>query len=309
VKFFEGFVFHSEYLRRWSRYQRTPTRHAPPLPREYPCVYAAVYEKGRLLAQSMTQYPAAEFSASVDRPKVKIGPNAMELNDGGAYRLRTDAVPWELTWQGPKLLDDERLLLELEFQPSGRGLPEREFFSRRLAGADHRWIIAAPRCGVTGTIHFAGRDVRIAGSGYHDHNFGTGPVGPGLHRWIWGRMLLEDCAVTFQYARARDRSLPDEVHLIEANGANAVEVPVQKVTADWSGRSREWLNFPRMFALDDLLTMQNPRIVDSSPFCMRLIYDARWRGNTGASFCEIAYPHRLRWPVLGRMIGMSINKT
>ena len=38
---------------------------------------------------------------------------------------------------------------------------------------------------------------------------------------------------------------------------------------------------------------------------MRLIYAA---DHGGTAFCEIAYPHRLRWPVLGRMIEMSIDK-
>lgn len=309
VILFEGFIFHSEYLRRWGRYARNPTRHAPPLPSEYPCAYAAVYEKGKLLAQSMTQYPAADFSASADRPDLRIGPNAMTLAADGSYRVQTAATPWELTWQGPKLRVGDTLSVDLQFRPRGAGSPEREFFSRKLAGADHRWVIAAPLCEMSGTIHFAGRDIRIAGAGYHDHNFGTGPIGPGLHRWIWGRMLLDDRAVTFHFARAKDRSLPDEIHLIEASGDGAVELPVKKASADWAGRSREWLNYPKSVRFDDLLALENPRIVDSSPFYMRLIYDARWRGKKGTSFCEIAYPHRLRWPVLGRMIEMSINKT
>ena len=50
-------------------------------------------------------------------------------------------------------------------------------------------------------------------------------------------------------------------------------------------------------------------MIDSSPFYLRIMYDASLRGTQcGRAFCEVAYPHRLRWPVLGRMIEMSIDK-
>ena len=60
--------------------------------------------------------------------------------------------------------------------------------------------------------------------------------------------------------------------------------------------------------MDDVLSLGNPRLIDSSPFYLRLIYDATTRGKAGTAFCEVAYPHRLRWPILGRMIEMSIAK-
>jgi hypothetical protein len=55
------------------------------------------------------------------------------------------------------------------------------------------------------------------------------------------------------------------------------------------------------------LQLVNPKVVDASPFYLRLAYDASLRGISATAFCEIAYPHRLRWPILGRMIEMSIN--
>ena len=44
-------------------------------------------------------------------------------------------------------------------------------------------------------------------------------------------------------------------------------------------------------------------LVEDSPFYLRATYATEH----GPAFCEIAYPHRLRWPVLGRMIEMSVD--
>src|SRR6476620_7097979 len=64
---FEGFPLHPDYLRRYHRYRRAPTRHPPPLPGEFPCVYFALYEQGRVLAQFLAQYAPGAFSASAER--------------------------------------------------------------------------------------------------------------------------------------------------------------------------------------------------------------------------------------------------
>ena len=40
----------------------------------------------------------------------------------------------------------------------------------------------------------------------------------------------------------------------------------------------------------------------------RVVYDAALRNVRGTAFCEVAYPHRLRCPVLGRILEMSIDR-
>jgi hypothetical protein len=42
---------------------------------------------------------------------------------------------------------------------------------------------------------------------------------------------------------------------------------------------------------------------------LRLTYEVRGvDGREAKAFCEVAYPNRLRWPVLGRMIELSIHR-
>ncbi|HEX8911160.1 MAG TPA: hypothetical protein VF796_02290 [Humisphaera sp.] len=314
--FLEGFVFHPGYLRRYARFLRKPTKTPPPVAGDHPCAYFVVYEDGKILSQFMCEYRREQFAAATDKPEVTIGPNTLRRDDATCgLKLSMSGTPWKLTWQGPKLLAGQNLSAELTFNPiAPPGPMERVFLSRRLSGAEHHWVIADPLCDVAGTIRLAdggaGRTIELRGRGYHDHNYGTAPIGPGLKRWVWGRAIAGDRMYTFHFARPRDAALPDEAHLIRADAAGRGEVAVASTAVDWSRRTALGLAYPAAIDFPPHLRLSNPRVVDSAPFYMRLVYDAELDGGThrGSAFCEVAYPHRLRWPVLGRMIEMSIHR-
>ena len=96
--------------------------------------------------------------------------------------------------------------------------------------------------------------------------------------------------------------------LIESDSSGLREIEVARIESDWSRNTTLHLAYPNRLRMDDAMELGNPRLIDSSPFYLRLIYDAICRGRKGSALCEVAYPHRLRWPVLGRMIEMSIGK-
>jgi carotenoid 1,2-hydratase len=152
--------------------------------------------------------------------------------------------------------------------------------------------------------------LELAGHGYHDHNYGTAPIRQGLHRWIWGRAMFGDRVLTFHHAEPKTRGLPTETHLVEVTDAGARDIAVTGVEADWSLRCKPamMLSYPSTLGFGDDLTLSNPRVIDPSPFYLRLVFDAVSRGQSSQAFCEIAYPHRLTWPLLGRMIEMSFDK-
>ena len=308
VIFFQGFVFHPGYLRRYARYLKRPTKMLPPVPADYPCVYAAVYEKGKVLAQFMRQYPSEEFAASSSTVDVRVGENVVKREEG-RYRFEVDSPPWVLTGRGPKLVIDKSLKLSMTFKPELSHPPaERTFLSRAMTGADHHWIIAAPRCEVEGTINFDGRRIEFHGRGYHDHNFGTAPLGSGLKRWIWGRVLLQESAWTFHYASPRDPVLKDEPHLLLASEVGVEDIAVRDVTTNWNRTTAMGIRYPSRVQFDQRMWLTQPRVIDSTPFYLRLMYEARCDKQIGEAFCEVAQPNRLRWPVLGRMIEMSIDR-
>lgn len=307
--FLEGFVFHPGYLREYFRYRRRPTRVRPPVASDYPCAYFVVYRGGRIWGQFMTQCTPSSFSASDQKVEVAIGPNQLSSGDGG-IRLKLEGAPWKLTWRGPRLLEGVKLEGEFSFKPCFDHSPqERTFFSKQMSGAEHHWVVANPLCDVSGSFAMGGERIAFQGRGYHDHNYGTGPIGPGLKRWAWGRAILNDRVYTFHFARPTDRRLADEGHLLVGDQTGLREVPVTKAAVDWSRRNGTLLSFPAEIVFDDYLKLTAPRLVDSSPFYMRMIYTAQAGGEQGTAFCEVAYPHRLRWPVLGRMIEMSIQKS
>ena len=305
----DGFVFHPGYLRRYARFVKNPTKHAPPTADQYPCAYLAVYRDGKLVKQFMTQYAPSDFEADADTPRVRMGPNAMTLD--GDYALKMTGTPWRLTARGPQLIQDQTLSADLSFRPTLRHEPlSRRFLSREMTGADHHWVLAAPRCDVTGRIDLGdGETIQFAGRGYHDHNYGTGPLGPGLKRWTWGRVLLENRVVGFQLAEPSGDG-DAEFHLFEADADGERDVTGQHRFRSWAWGPRRamLLSHLERLSVPGFLELTKPRVVDASPFYLRLVYDAVAGGEAGRAFVEVAYPGRLRLPVLGRMIEMSIDK-
>ncbi|MFN4242834.1 MAG: hypothetical protein ACK4PI_06305 [Tepidisphaerales bacterium] len=310
----DGFVFHPGYLRRHFRYLRRPTRHPPATARDYPCAYFILYESGRVTAQFMTQYPPGSLQASRDGPDVRLGPNRFHL-DGDDLVLSLAGTPWSLTPRGPVTHRDQRLTVSWRLTPVTRHpAHERPFLSRAMTGADHHWVLAAPHCRFTATVRLAAprgdRLWQLAGRGYHDHNYGTGPLGPGLHRWIWGRALFDDACYTFHYAVPRDARLPPEPHVLRITpdaGVADVSPAPDAVRGRFDRHSALALAYPASLDLS-VMRLAEPRVVDNTPFYLRLTYTAECEGRRGTAFCEVAYPHRLRWPVLGRMIEMSFDQ-
>ena len=308
---FEGFVFHPGYLRAYARYRRRPTRVAPPVPGDFPCAYLVVYRGSAIVAQFMTQFPPSAFAASAGRVDVTVGPNRLGADPDGTLRLSLTGTPWALTGRGPRTLVGQTLSAELAFRPRLPHPPmERTFFARSWSGADHHWVLANPLCGVTGAVTISGgpEPVRLAldGRGYHDHNYGTGPIGPGLRRWMWGRVLVDDGhAVMFHLAQPLAGA--DELHVVEADPFGVRDVPAGPAAVDWSRATGTGLRYPAAVRAGPL-ELRDPHVVDASPFYLRVAYAAAVRGVPGRAFCEVAYPHRLRWPVLGRMIEMSISR-
>jgi hypothetical protein len=61
----------------------------------------------------------------------------------------------------------------------------------------HHWVVHVPQARVSGHLKLTdqGRTIPISVDqwvGYHDHNWGTRPIGQGFGRWTWGRALLPD---------------------------------------------------------------------------------------------------------------------
>jgi carotenoid 1,2-hydratase len=318
--FFEGFPFDPAYLRRYARYRRNPTRHRPPLPGEYPYAYFGVYEEGRVLARFLSQVQPGEFSASVERPDVRMGSNGFTTDADGTLRLRLDGPTRRPAWRGgARRPDGRRLTGEFEFLPLLAGSPrERDRFPRSPSGAGHRWVIANPLCNVKGTVRLKpegfgaeskngspGRTIEFAGRGYHDHQFGTGPIALNLRQWVSGRVLTDRSILSFHIVRPRDPALSDEAELVEADGVGVRDVTTTCLV-DWERRGLAGLTYPARIIFGDRLRLSNPRVLGTDGCHGRVSYDAQLDGGTTAAFCDVFQPRRLAWSGSGKPVRASV---
>lgn len=292
VDFFDGCPLHPGYLRAYARYRRRPTRVKPPLPRDFPCVGLAVYEGGKIRESGLIEYPAGAFRATVAGPSLTAGPSAFRRNDDGVVfvEARTPSAG-----------------VSLAFRPvwpaCDGGASRRRFLPRETSGADHFWIADQPMHEVEGTVRLTGpggeRAVELRGRGYHDRAFGSGPIGPGLRRWTWGRVLTDDAAVLFRVAVPLEADAPEAVCLVEVDRDSARDVAAARFvqTAD-------------EIRVGPALRLTNPRVLERGRAFTRVTYDAQidGKGRIGTAYCETWFPERLRSPLTGRMIERSIRR-
>jgi hypothetical protein len=303
----QGYPFHPGYLRRYFRYLRAPTRRLPPLPQQYPCAHFAVYRGGRLLHQFINCYSAGSLIAHTQRPQVSLGPN--EFVGGPELMLSLSGAPSVPTALGAKVHSQQRLGGQFNFSPLLTMPPFERIirWPQLRGGGQHHWVLTSPLCAVRGTIRCNGAAIDFNGLGYHDHRYGTAPAGACLKRGLRGRVVFDDTVCAFHFARSAHQSLPDDIHLLECTQAGVHECRIGGISADWSARTGWMLRYPRRVDFADVLRLENPKVLDSSPWKVRLLYQAQHRGRAGRALCEIDYPRRLQAPLLGRLIERSMG--
>jgi hypothetical protein len=303
----QGWPFHPGYLRSYFRYLRAPTRNPPPVPQQYPSAHFSIYRGGRLLHQFFDCYPARSMIADTQGPRISLGTN--QFVGGSELKLSLSGAPRAATAFGAKVLADQRLEGEFHFTPLFTMPPyERTLLGPQLrGGGQHHWVLANPLCAVRGTIRCNGAAMDFDGLGYHDHHYGTAPFGSRLKHCLRGRILSEDGGCAFYLAQSEHQSPPDDIHLLEFTRAGVHGCGVDALRADSFARTGWMLRYPRRIDFDDVLRLENPRVIDSSPWRLRLIYHAQHRGRAGRALCEIIYPSRLHAPLLGRIIEGAIG--
>ena len=264
---YDGYPWSMDYLRRYGRYLRTPTRHAPPLPRDYPRVEFALFEVGRQAQSVITDFAPGSLAAASSHPDVRVGPHRFQRRDDGSLHL----------W-----IQDPSVSADLTSRPL---LPHRPhdqvLLSRGHSHAEHRRVLSDPLCSVEGSISTGNgsRVVRFSGRGYHDHHYGTAPPGAAWRSWLRGRAIVGDAVYAFDHTTPRHGSHRDVSHLVVIDGAGLREVAAEKLAFEQSAGSLQF---------GSELMLSNPRPLDSRERRCRLVYDARAAGRTGTAVCEVA---------------------
>lgn len=279
-----------DYLRRYARYLRRPTRHPPPVPADYPFGDFAVYDGARPVARFGALYPAGAFSASVEPVAVTIGPNELRRDGDGTYFVTLHGT-------GSASAGDS-LTARLAFRPRWPSAAREIALVGGAGESGHHWVVDAPICDVSCTIVVSdgkgdGRQFEFQGIGYHDHDYGTAPAATeGRARFV-GRVLLGDGAYVFA---ALDRGGPQEVRVLRCSRDGLEEIKDGPARLDWAGETGVSRPYPRELVAGMRLQLCEPRVIESTPDYIRLIYQATANGGTesGTAFCDVENLRGLR---------------
>jgi hypothetical protein len=219
-----------------------------------------VWRGGRVWGEISTR--AEAFGASDERVEVRVGGHELVEVDGG-LKLVVKEGPVEGEW--------------MLRTPVGSAGWEGVFPSRAIARAEHRWLVPAGGYAVDGVVRVCGERVMMSGRGYHDHLYGTGPLGEGVRRWMWGRVMMEGRTIAFAVAHPRRGGAEVEVMVVEADGGGSV----RQLVAGFEQKGRR--DRPVEMSFGRALKLSNPRDLGGT----WVEYDAVAGGETGVAVCEI----------------------
>lgn len=181
-----------------------PVVHSP-RPLDYNGVFFQVFNKGSLIGETVQEFSMAFLKASDQQGAVLLGPNRFNWDT-------SDPPSYIITVQSP-LRGRSVLRARLFFTPLTKALgnlPQPEFPST------HTWVLTAPLCRVEGTLQWcdqAGdvkKEMGFVGQGYHDHHWGTVPLGRFVEGWHWGRAFLGDTTLIYSTQTFTDKKEPPE---------------------------------------------------------------------------------------------------
>lgn len=72
------------------------------------------------------------------------------------------------------------------------------------AGEYFAWFCCVPSGDIEGTITKSGKEVKVKGNGYHDHNWGNVPMSKILSDWYWGRADIDGLTLVSACVRFKD---------------------------------------------------------------------------------------------------------
>lgn len=146
---------------------------------------------GATIAERTYQVPAAEFAASKERCDVTIGKNRI-VGDLRTYNIHLDFddISGDIVLKGTT--------------PAWRPATGYSFFADPQGENYFAWLPSVPSGKCSGTLRVGGIARSVAGSAYHDHNWGNALLLRLLHDWYWGRAQVGPYTVITSYITASD---------------------------------------------------------------------------------------------------------
>ena len=87
------------------------------------------------------------------------------------------------------------------------------------------WLVPCPRAEVEGTITLRGKEIKVKGKGYHDHNWGNVSMHDSLGYWWWGRFHHPEYTLIYYYLYPTRKNEPNIPRLFLAKGDKVLMTP------------------------------------------------------------------------------------
>jgi carotenoid 1,2-hydratase len=261
VIFYEGNPFST-------RYNGAQLAGTTPSASDYPAISISVYEHGKPIYYSFTEFEKSDCYFDEQEPLLEIGDHKMEGTKSGnqlKYTLRlNEQLPNGDELEGVITFESGSYDLMLDDSKSSKG---------------HAWNLVQPRAEVTAelSLNIKGerREIEFDGLGYHDHNTGQEPMRKEFDDWYWGRFHF-DYATLVYYVMNRRNEQQHRAWLIDNESLNVLKQFKTISLAD-KGLTLFGLNTAHKlgFKSDGTeIQIQQSQLLDNGPFYQRFLSDA-----------------------------------
>lgn len=262
VIFYEGNPFST-------RYNRALLSGGDPVPSNFPAISISVYEDGKPIYYSFTEFDKDDCSFSEEQLRLKVGP----------HRVKSTLTQGKLKYE-----------LELsETLPSGDRLEAALAFESSTAGQlwggtskndnGHQWNLVQPRAAVQGTIRVTGsgenpQNIAFEGEGYHDHNTGQEPMRQEFREWYWGRIHFEHATLVYYVMDRQDEEQHQAWLIDQRNELLEVFDEIELIDEQFTLFGLKTARKITLRSAGAEVQIQQSHLLDNGPFYQRFKSDA-----------------------------------
>ncbi|MCH8568478.1 MAG: hypothetical protein LAT67_09450 [Balneolales bacterium] len=271
--FYDGCPFSTRYNAKWENNAKDASA------REHPAVTLSLYHKGKTVFYCMSEYrPKDAFFGTNNtiegssRITFKVGGNHIELCRLPDGNLRHTLLLDNLLPSGDAL--SGKIIFNSAAELTG--LFKKNGSSKQVNS--HGWNLTQPKANVEADLCLTeagkSREIRWAGTGYHDHNLGSEPMKEEFTDWYWGRVHFKQHTLVY-YLMNTDNFYKYKGWLIHDSGSMETVFDAGKL--DNFSRNLFFLKTARIIELQsgsgDSCLIQQTKILDSGPFYYRFLSD------------------------------------
>jgi len=176
-----------------------------------------IYKDGKLLKHNKIRFPLKKFNASSDRPLVKLDDKVVIE---GKVNKSTGKWIYDLSF------DMGEYSADLSFEGVTKG-----FMGKVPASPDGDWwIVSMPRAKASGVLRLKDEEIKVKGSGYHDHNWDVkGSAALKNIGWFWGKINTEKYTLTWATI-FKNIDLGQALLVINKNNGEYINIETEDIT-------------------------------------------------------------------------------